>query len=82
MKRITLAVLSTIGLSATERESRASAPTKPPPAGMSWKPEDVWKNVKRTTPADFWPAPPAEKAEESPQKGGGGRKGAAKKKQT
>jgi hypothetical protein len=80
MKRITLAVLSTVGLSSAGRESRAPASTKPPPAGMSWEPADVWKNVKRTTPADFWPAPPAKEAEESPQKGGGGKKGAAKKK--
>ncbi len=81
MKRITIAVLSTVGLSLAGRENPAPAPTKPPPAGMSWEPGDVWKNVKPTTPADFWPPPPAEKTEENPKKGGAGKKGAAKKKQ-
>lgn len=81
MKRISIAMLSTLGVSVAGRESRAPAPAQPAPAGMSWEPADVWKNVKPTTPADFWPQPSAETPGENPRQKGGAKKGAAKKKQ-
>jgi len=81
MKLIVLAALSSAVPSLTAPERRSPAPATPPPAGMSWDPAKVWKNVRPTTPADFWPPPPAEPADENARKKGGGKKGAAKKKQ-
>ena len=81
MKRIAFALLSAVGLSLTGGAS-AETPAKAPPAGMSWEPNDVWKNVKPTIPADFWPAPPPEeKKPEGEKKKSDGKKGGAKKKQ-
>jgi len=79
MNKLTFALLSAVGLSLTGG-SQAQTPTTPPPAGMSWEPNDVWKNVKPTTPADFWPAPaPEEKKPEGEKKKGAKKKADAKK---
>ena len=57
MKRIAVLLFCIVAFVIGTDSLVAQTPLKAPP-GMSYEPNDVWKKVNPTKPADLWPPPP------------------------